>query len=1510
MKFSALLPLPRTLVYVVVVTTILLWIPSSSTQSVVSLEKPKTPRARFIPGEVLVRFRSESHAKSIKQVETLQVEGRGIPLKLEEVEASHLLAGLRLARVNPAETLAAVKALAARPDVLYAEPNYAREPFAAPNDPLYANLWGLKNTGTIFGSPGSFLPGFDIDAEEAWNITTGSRDVVVGIVDGGIDRNHNDLQPNMWVNSAEIPGNGQDDDGNGAIDDINGFDFFHNQGSFFDAGDLESESHATHVAGIVGAVGNNGAGVAGVNWQVSLMSLKVFGRSNESPFPSSVRMLVRAYTYAKVMRDLWASSGGTKGANIRVLNNSLGGYGRSQTEFDAVRALNDSGVLFVAAAGNDTRNNDVFPVYPAGYESPNVISVAASTQFSDGLASFTNVGARTVTMSAPGQTIQSTTAFGNYEVFNGTSMAAPYVTGAAALICAAHPNITVNKLRAALIYNGDRVSSHDYKTLTGRRLNAFKSLNAAAENDVTAPAPITDFRIIAREGRRITLGWTATGDDGNLGTVSLYDIRFSASDLSPPSQFEAATGISPLAIPFPSAAGTLESAVVEVPFGHTSGQIGLRATDNLGNTTPIATVSVSLDQNVPGLYDVTESQPEPLSTGGTQLINFGPAYPDDGFSEYALPFAFPYFGAWVSNVTVSPNGALYFSTPPKFLLPPMTGNAAPLDAFSSVRALQTNAMIAGMWDDLLMKAGVFAVKPDADRVIFRWEGVTFDTKFDDGTSRGEHPIKFEIELRKNGTIQFRYGDGNQKLFPVVGISGGTPDAYLIDSHTSENAFKDLTNANTVNFVRRFPPGPATADLQISLNPPALIMPPETGGNSVSLPQAAVFGQNIGISATITDLGPDAADNVVITAQLPAGLSFVECGPNLTCTGPPAGSNGGTVIVNAGTVGQSFFKNAAASAFTVRVNASAGSILDTTFSVTSSTTDPNPTNNTAVRTIVVADYSLFNRVVAVAGNGDNTIALDQDGIVWTWGLPFGETACGGCGDPLPKRVLPLTNVVAIASHNRHSLALRSDGTVWSWGFNNLGQLGSQPLYDNPVFAFPPTQVPGLTNIKSIATGLSCSFALAADGSVWAWGDNAKGQLGDGTTTRRVVPVHLTTINNVRSISTNGDVTYAIKEDGSVWAWGTNISLLLGTGSSSPSFSAVPLQVTALTGIQTVVLGGFYVLALKNDGTVVGFGDNFSGQLGNGTRDKTAVPVAVTGLSGVTQVAAGAIGSMALKADGTVWVWGEDQLTPKRIELPNAKSIAMWATTKAAILSDNTLQMWGGSNIFGSLGDGTLAARNVPGPVNTLKVVNAPTVTPGGRVDVFPTDVTIDCETFGAVLHYTTTGAEPTENDPVISAGDTIRIDRTMVLKVKAWKPGWNASQTVSASYTILASDPPPFIFVEEGNTNVVAALDSVTLTRGPFRILATDNLSPDHHRRVILFTSNLGLNQSDLGLISVQAAGLSLAVENVGKVTGVPGLNASFVIVRLPDGLPAGELPLTITVRGLLSRNSPTLIISP
>jgi uncharacterized repeat protein (TIGR01451 family) len=1370
--------------------------PKAAVQSADRPNKPQQPRPESISGELLVRFRSDAAMRSARKYNRLEIDGREIQIHIESLDAADVLEGLSLARVDPEETMSVMAELNTRPDVLYAEPNFSRHLLVSPNDPLYSNLWGLHNTGVIFGNAGFTLPGVDIDAEPAWNITTGSRNVVVGVVDGGIDVNHPDLHDNIWRNPSEIPGNGLDDDGNGFVDDVNGFDFFHNQGNVFDSGGGDVEAHGTHVAGTIGAIGNNGIGVVGVNWQVSIMSLKIFGRSDESPVPSSVSILVRAYAYAKKMRDLWVSSGGTKGANIRVLNNSIGGYGRSQAEFDAVRALNDSGILFVAAAGNDTRNNDVFPIYPAGYDVPNVISVAASS-LADTLTSFTNVGARTVTLSAPGQSIQSTTPFGTYSVMSGTSMASPMVAGSAALLCAAYPNLSVSRLRAALIYNGDSVPSQQYKTLTGRRLNVFNALNAVAENDFTPPASISDFRIVSQSGRSITLGWTAPGDDGKVGTTSLYDIRYSDGPIDSAELFNAATTISPLAIPVPSVAGTLESAIVEVPFGHTTGFIGLKATDNTGNDSAIAVVPVSVNGSFNAIYDVKESAPQALTTGGTQLQDFGPLTPDEGFSDYTLPFAFPFYGHWLRNVSVSINGAVYFSTPPKFLLPPLTGNGIPLDSFSSVRALQTNMMIAGMWDDLII-SGVYAVTPDPNRIIFRWEGTTFDTKFEDGTSRGLQPISFELELRRDGTIQVRYGDGNTRLFPVVGISGGGPDAYVVYSHTSESAFVNLTNANTVTFSPRFTADPTSADLQVALSGQSVIGGVPSGGTtSTVLPAAVVPGQILEYDVLVSDLGPDPSDNVVLTSRLPSGTTFVGCSNGTTCSGPPPGTDGGTVTVNFGTIGKDFNSRLVGAGFQVRVNATAGTTLLNQLSVSSSTTDANLTNNSVTATTLVANFTPFNEVLAVDGARLYTIALKQDGTVWMWGIPFGSVESSDYSLTTPKRVDGLSGITQIAAGNSHAIGLRSDGTVWTWGMNDRGQLGNQAIA-SVFLAFPPTQVLGLTNIQSVAAGFFCSFALAADGSLWAWGGNDAGQLGDGTTLDRSAPVHLNTLSSVRFISSGQRTSYAIKQDGTAWSWGDNNSGLLGTGTSG-SFSAVPTQISGLTNARAIVSKFIHAVAVKGDGTVWAWGNGGVGQLGNGGTNDSYSPLQVPGLAGFTAVAAGDSSCLALKSDGTVWFWGDSQRTPLLVTgLAGVKSIGAWTQQYAAIMPDTTVQMWG-FNGYGGLGDGTLIGRSSPAPVEALQVVAPPVISPDSSSLVFPRDVMITCETAGALIHYTTNGDDPTEADPIIGPGGSVRVDHSLLLKAKGWKSGSLASRVTSAAFTLVATGnliDEPWSFVRQ------------------------------------------------------------------------------------------------------------------
>jgi subtilisin family serine protease len=736
----------------------------------------KQSRPEFVPGEALVRFRSERLAKRQTLQNLVSSEGRQLSIQLERFEGSDIVPGLRLAHVAPADTMAAIAALKDQPDVLYAEPNYVLYLDVTPNDPRFTSgeLYGLTKIG----------------APTAWNTTTGTTGnsrIVVGVIDEGIDKNHPDLGTNIWTNPAEIAGNGVDDDGNGFIDDVNGYNFAANSGT------IPADNHATHVAGTIGALGNNNTGVVGVNWQVGLMSLKFIGGATGATSDA-----IRACNYSKLMRDLWLSSGGTKGANLRVLNNSYGGGGFSQSFLDAISSLNQSGILFVAAAGNapdsPQANNDIVPHYPGSYDVPNVISVAA-TDSADGLASFSHYGATSVQIGAPGANILSTTANNTYSVFNGTSMASPHVAGAAALLLAANPNLTVTQLRALLIFNGDLVGSLSGKTITGRRLSVANSMQALNDNDVTPPGTVTNFHLNSQNGRALNVGWTDSGDDGAVGQASLYELTFT----------DATTGtIILLKRVVPAASGVTEALNVSLPYRHTSGTLTLREFDNSGNEGAPATtaVSVSLIEGDPYVTSIGNSAA--LSSGGTPLSLIG----DDKVRQnYSLPFAFPFFGQNFSTINITTNGNLFLSTPPT------RANGDADDVPGSSIGITKFKMISGLWDDLRTDSAapaspcsgcdVFVVTPDSNRIIFRWKAVTFGSE----TAATQFPVNFEIELRSNGTILTRYGTGqsapvNTNLLPVVGISGGEPDPYVIPSHTSEQTFKSLTNAPEVTFLPR------------------------------------------------------------------------------------------------------------------------------------------------------------------------------------------------------------------------------------------------------------------------------------------------------------------------------------------------------------------------------------------------------------------------------------------------------------------------------------------------------------------------------------------------------------------------------------------------------------------------------------------------------------------------------------------------------------------------------------
>ena len=388
----------------------------------------------------------------------------------------------------------AIEILSRNPAIKVVEPNYLYRAAVEPNDPDFGDLWGLNNTGQSGGTAD-----VDIDAPEAWNITTGDSDIVIGVIDSGVDYEHEDLAANMWVNPGEIAGNGIDDDGNGYIDDIYGIN-----PAYGTTDPMDDDGHGTHVAGTIGAVGDNGIGVVGVNHSVSIAGCKFLSSSGTGSTADAIAC-IDYFTDLKLNR----------GINVKATNNSWGGGGYSQSLEMAIEAAGDAGILFAAAAGNAGIDNDLNNSYPSNYEtSTNSLIAVASINRNDGDSGY-SYGDESVDLAAPGTAILSTLPGDNYGAYSGTSMATPHVTGAAALVWAINPDLSPSEMKELLMSTGEDSLWADGRTVSGKRLNVLNALEAAD--------PTPGFRLDITPGSATITAGESYSYDIEVDSVAGYD---------------------------------------------------------------------------------------------------------------------------------------------------------------------------------------------------------------------------------------------------------------------------------------------------------------------------------------------------------------------------------------------------------------------------------------------------------------------------------------------------------------------------------------------------------------------------------------------------------------------------------------------------------------------------------------------------------------------------------------------------------------------------------------------------------------------------------------------------------------------------------------------------------------------------------------------------------------------------------------------------------------------------
>lgn len=673
--------------------------PQTSRQIRVRTPQKATERVigqKYHPDRVLVRYKPGTNPDAIRAIHQ--------QVNATVLREFSLVKGLQLVRIAEGSSVPVMLDYYRRNSaVIYAEPDYIVHAVGAPNDPQFPSQWSLQNTGQSGGTAGA-----DIHAVQAWSLATGNPNVVVGVIDTGIDYNHEDLAANVWNSPAPFSVTTQSGVVLECPTGTHGFNMVADS-----CDPMDDNGHGSHVSGTIGAVGNNGIGVTGINWQVGILPCKFLDASGAGDTDAAIACL----NLIKQLKD--------SGVNIVATNNSWGGSDASQALQDAIEATMQDGVLFIAAAGNDFSDNDEFPVYPANFYLPNVIAVAA-TDRNDTVVTFSNLGKRTVHISAPGRDILSTTPNNTYSYDSGTSMATPHVTGVVALLKTQNPALDWRGIKNLILSGGDTLATAQ-ETITQKRLNAYGAMTCTNGIVASRLLPIADVN---------------SGSVGSPVTLAFLNINCA----------EPAGNVTVNVMP-----GGQSVALADNGSG-----ADVAANDGIytGQWTPSAPGSYTLafpDGSTAAVevltpYGVTQAPYVYRTITGTNL-NLS----DDSVATVTSPFAIAFGGGSFTSLYVSSNGTISFTDQfdgyENFSLSP--------NGFPSTETAPTT-LLAPMWEDLYPLKGTsqnvyWAVTGSAPNreLVVEWRNVlSYACLSDDANA-----VTFQVVFKEGSSdILFNYSN--------------------------------------------------------------------------------------------------------------------------------------------------------------------------------------------------------------------------------------------------------------------------------------------------------------------------------------------------------------------------------------------------------------------------------------------------------------------------------------------------------------------------------------------------------------------------------------------------------------------------------------------------------------------------------------------------------------------------------------------------------------------------------